>query len=64
LDEPTNHLDPLSIEALEDALLSFDGTILAVSHDRRFINKVATQVWHIENHYLVQADIINYQEDF
>ncbi|MEL7432890.1 MAG: ABC-F family ATP-binding cassette domain-containing protein [Chloroflexota bacterium] len=64
LDEPTNHLDPLSIEALEDALLSFGGTILAVSHDRRFINKVATQVWHIENHQLIQADIINYREAF
>jgi ATP-binding cassette subfamily F protein 3 len=44
LDEPTNHLDINSREALEDALLSFDGTILAVSHDRYFIKKLATRV--------------------
>lgn len=44
LDEPTNHLDINSREALEEALLSFDGTILAVSHDRYFIKKLATRV--------------------
>lgn len=55
LDEPTNHLDPLSLEALEDALINFDGTILAVSHDRRFVEKVATRIWHIENHQLIEA---------
>ena len=44
LDEPTNHLDMASAEALENALLAFDGTIVAVSHDRYFINKVATRI--------------------
>ena len=44
LDEPTNHLDIMSREALEDALMNFDGTILAVSHDRYFISKLATRV--------------------
>lgn len=44
LDEPTNHLDIMSREALEDALMNFDGTILAVSHDRYFISKLATRI--------------------
>ncbi len=44
LDEPTNHLDLASREVLEDALLDFDGTILAVSHDRYFINKLADRI--------------------
>ena len=44
LDEPTNHLDIGSREALENALMAFDGTIVAVSHDRYFINRIATRV--------------------
>ena len=44
LDEPTNHLDIDSKEALESALSEFDGTILAVSHDRYFIDKLATRI--------------------
>jgi len=44
LDEPTNHLDISSREALEEALLNFDGTIISVSHDRYFVKKLATRM--------------------
>lgn len=47
LDEPTNHLDIMSREKLEEALLSFRGTILMVSHDRYFINRIATGIVEI-----------------
>ncbi len=49
LDEPTNHLDLLSLEALEEALIAFPGAILAATHDRYFIDKVATKVWHLRD---------------
>jgi len=45
LDEPTNHLDLAAREALEDVLLGYQGALIAVSHDRYFIDKLATQVW-------------------
>ena len=48
LDEPTNHLDIGSAEALENALLAFDGTIIAVSHDRYFINRIATRIIELD----------------
>jgi len=47
LDEPTNHLDIASREALEDALDEFPGTVLAISHDRYFINRLAQRVWEL-----------------
>ncbi|MGM9625546.1 MAG: ribosomal protection-like ABC-F family protein [Eubacteriales bacterium] len=52
LDEPTNHLDIPSREALESALLAFDGTIIAVSHDRYFINKLANRIFDLSEHTL------------
>ena len=48
MDEPTNHLDINSTEALENALLAFSGTIIAVSHDRYFINRIATRIIEID----------------
>ncbi len=45
LDEPTNHLDVESIEALEDALEDYDGTVLLVSHDRALLRALTTRVW-------------------
>jgi ATP-binding cassette, subfamily F, member 3 len=50
LDEPTNHLDIPSREALEAALDEYDGTILTVSHDRYFLDKIATQILAFEDH--------------
>lgn len=50
LDEPTNFLDIEAIEALERLLQDYEGTILLVSHDRRFIQSIATRIFTIENH--------------
>jgi ATP-binding cassette subfamily F protein 3 len=49
LDEPTNHLDVESIEALEDAIEDFDGTVLLVSHDRALLRALVTRVWSLED---------------
>jgi ATPase subunit of ABC transporter with duplicated ATPase domains len=45
MDEPTNHLDIVSIEALEEALRAYDGALLLVSHDTRFLNAVTDEIW-------------------
>ena len=44
LDEPTNHLDIKAIHWLEEFLINFDNTVIVVSHDRHFLNKVCTQI--------------------
>lgn len=49
MDEPTNHMDIESKEALENALSEYDGTMLIVSHDRYFINKLADKIYHMDN---------------
>src|SRR5262249_13983574 len=49
LDEPTNHLDLASREVLEAALAAFPGTIVFISHDRYFINRIATEVTHVDH---------------
>ncbi len=56
LDEPTNHLDVESIEALEDALSSYDGTIVLVSHDRALLRSLATRVWSLHDLRITDFD--------
>ena len=53
LDEPTNHLDIVSREVLENALNSYDGTVLYVSHDRYFINRTASRIMELTQNVLV-----------
>ena len=56
LDEPTNHLDIPSREVLEAALEDFDGMIIAVSHDRYFINKLSTKIYRMKPEGFEQFD--------
>ena len=63
LDEPTNHIDIFTKESLEGSLNDFKGTLLFVSHDRYFINKLANKVLYISNkkitEYLGNYDYFN-----
>jgi ATP-binding cassette subfamily F protein 3 len=67
LDEPTNHLDIDSIEALEGALERYDGTVIAVSHDRYFLDRIADRIVHVadgsvrayEGGWSVNAEVVN-----
>ena len=56
LDEPTNHLDIPSREILQSVLADYPGTILLVSHDRYFVDALATQVWALEDGQLVVSE--------
>ncbi len=62
LDEPTNHLDINSREALENALLDFEGTIIAVTHDRYFLSKLANRILNFDNGKV--SNFIGSYEDF
>lgn len=66
LDEPTNHLDIDSREVLEETLNEFDGTLLFVSHDRYFINKVADKIISMENSNVkvYEGDYTYYLEEY
>ena len=61
LDEPTNHIDINTKEILEEAINNYNGTLLVVSHDRYFINKIATRIVMIENKNLISY-IGNYDD--
>jgi len=61
MDEPTNHLDLVSKEVLEEALASFNGTIVFISHDRYFINRIATHVVEVDRGRLT-THLGNYDE--
>ncbi|BDZ47949.1 hypothetical protein GCM10025867_01900 [Frondihabitans sucicola] len=54
LDEPTNHLDLVAIEQLEQALETYDGTLLLVTHDRRMLEAVRT-----DRHWRVEAGVVS-----
>ncbi|MDD4833806.1 MAG: ATP-binding cassette domain-containing protein, partial [Lutispora sp.] len=56
LDEPTNYLDIYSMEAVEEAILSYNGTVVFVSHDRRFVSNVADHIISIENQKTICFD--------
>jgi ATP-binding cassette subfamily F protein 3 len=56
LDEPTNHLDVESIEALEDAIERYDGTVIIVSHDRALLRALAQRVWVLHDRHITAFD--------
>ncbi len=54
LDEPTNHLDIISRETLENAIFNYSGTMLAISHDRYFLNKVCNKIYELDENGLTE----------
>jgi ATP-binding cassette subfamily F protein 3 len=54
LDEPTNHLDVESIEALEDAIEEYDGTVILVSHDRELLRALTTRIWILHERHMTE----------
>ena len=54
MDEPTNHLDLISSEILIDALTKYNGTLLFVSHNQSFINRLATKIWDIRGGHIIE----------
>ncbi|HXE82858.1 MAG TPA: ABC-F family ATP-binding cassette domain-containing protein, partial [Gemmatimonadales bacterium] len=54
LDEPTNHLDVESIEALEDAIEEYDGTVILVSHDRALLRALTTRIWVLHDRHVTE----------
>lgn len=56
LDEPTNYLDIASMEAIEEALTGYEGTILFVSHDEQFVKNVATHIWQIKDQKVLTGE--------
>ena len=68
LDEPTNDLDIATINILEEYLLSFEGAVLIVSHDRYFIDKITNKLWayekgHIEQLYMEYSEYLDYEDE-
>jgi energy-dependent translational throttle protein EttA len=66
LDEPTNDLDVETLRALEDALLNFPGTVLVISHDRWFLDRIATHMIAFEGDSHVEwfaGNFSDYEED-
>jgi sulfate-transporting ATPase len=62
LDEPSNDLDVETLRALEDALLEFAGSVLVISHDRWFLDRIATHILAFEGDSHVEFYVGNYQE--
>ena len=60
LDEPTNHLDTDAKEALEEALSSYEGTLVIVSHDRWFLDQLCTTIWDLDGNGNLEVHPGNY----
>jgi len=56
LDEPTNHVDPMTWEAVVEAVKGYSGTVLAVTHDREFVDAIAGRLWVMENRKITVYD--------